>query len=147
MMQTATNDSETNGKSNDEKIPESSTEASAVLPVESQEAATPVANDQTTESKLAGGSANVDDIVKKIIASGKLLPEESKAVKDLLNDHAALKTKIDRLKGLLGRSAKAQREAAVDLKNSQKKLEQALRDVKRLNEKVDRLSSRPTHSK
>ena len=91
-------------------------------------------------------NSNLDAVVKSIIGSGKLSQEETKAIRDLLNDYTALKTKIDRLKGLLGRSAKAQREAAVELKCSQKKLDQALRDIKRLNDKVDHLSSRPTHS-
>ena len=94
----------------------------------------------------SGKTVNTDAIVKQIIASGKLTLEEAKAIKDLLNDQSALKTKIDRLKGLLGRSAKAQREAAVELKGCQKKLDQAQRDIKRLTEKVDHLSTRPTHS-
>lgn len=85
--------------------------------------------------------------IKKLIGSGKLSPDEVKAVRGLVNEHAVLKVKVDRLKGLLGRSAKAQREAKVELEVSQKRLEQALRDVQRLKEKVDHLSSRPTHSK
>lgn len=118
---------------------------------------TPDVSGETTpvavESKAVSGSppgkasGGVDSIIKMIISSGRLTPEESKAIQGLSKDHTALKTKIDRLKGLLGRSAKAQREAAVELKCSQKKLDQALRDVKRLNDKVDHLSSRPTHSK
>ena len=72
-------------------------------------------------SHAVGGSAakpgasapNVDsnEAVMKLVKSGKLSSQEAQAVKGLAKDHAALKIKVDRLKGLLGRSAKAQREA------------------------------------
>ena len=56
-------------------------------------------------------SNDSNEAVMKLVKSGKLSPQESQAVKALAKDHAALKIKVDRLKGLLGRSAKAQREA------------------------------------
>jgi len=91
------------------------------------------------------GAVGADAVIKKIIASGKVSKQEAKAVQSLAKDHSALKVKVDRVKGLLGRSAKAQREAKVELECSQKKLDQALRDVQRLKNKVEHLSSRPTH--
>lgn len=90
-------------------------------------------------------SVGADGLIKKIVDSAKMSEEEAKAMQNLAKDHSSLKVKVDRLKGLLGRSAKAQREAKVELECSQKKLDQALRDVQRLKKKVEHLSSRPTH--
>lgn len=56
-----------------------------------------------------------------------------------------LKEKIAKLKSLLGRSAKAQREAKVELEVTQKRLDQALREIDRLQKKIDKLANRPTH--
>jgi hypothetical protein len=72
-------------------------------------------------------------------------PETAAVLMTVVKDHDALKEKISKLKSLLGRSAKAQREAKVDLDATQKKLEAALREVERLALKLDKLANRPTH--
>jgi len=109
----------------------------------------------TTNISNAGASTNTHSgneateniaAILKLVGSGKLTPQEVQAVRGLVKEHAALKVKVDRLKGLLGRSAKAQREAKVELEVTQKRLDQALRDGQRLKDKVDHLSTRPTHS-
>ncbi len=109
----------------------------------------------TTNISNAGASINTHSgneateniaAILKLLGLGKLTPQEVQAVRGLVKEHAALKVKVDRLKGLLGRSAKAQREAKVELEVTQKRLDQALRDVQRLKDKVDHLSTRPTHS-
>jgi len=56
-----------------------------------------------------------------------------------------LREKVSKLKSLLGRSAKAQREAKNELEGTSKKLEHALREIDRLSGKVERLANRPTH--
>ena len=68
---------------------------------------------QASDTKADVGAPSIDcsDTAMKLVKSGKLSSQEAQAVKGLVNDHAALKLKVDRLKGLLGRSAKAQREA------------------------------------
>jgi len=142
------------GAGSEEK--QTTSEASFVAPEpEAVKSPTPVANTpakapvsgQNVTSTPGGGDKDGSEAVMKLTKSGKLSPQENQAVKILVKDHAALKIKVDRLKGLLGRSAKAQREAKVDLEVTQKKLEQTQREVKRLKDKVDKLSSRPTHSK
>jgi len=66
-------------------------------------------------------------------------------LRTLLNDYDSLKDKVSKLKSLLGRSAKAQRETKVDLDATQKRLDQALKEIERLNTKIDKLASRLTH--
>lgn len=66
-------------------------------------------------------------------------------LKAIVKDHDTQKEKIGKLKSLLGRSAKAQREAKVDLDATQKKLDNALREIERLHKKIDKLANRPTH--
>jgi hypothetical protein len=63
----------------------------------------------------------------------------------LLKDYDSLKEKVGKLKSLLGRSAKAQREAKVELDATQKRLDASLREIDRLNKKIDKLANRPTH--
>jgi myosin heavy subunit len=63
----------------------------------------------------------------------------------LLKDYDSLKEKVGKLKSLLGRSAKAQREAKVELESTQKRLDASLREIDRLNKKIDKLVNRPTH--
>lgn len=120
-----------------------STAAATPVAKPSSAAATTSNNNDANDGSSSNDGSNA--AVMKIVKSGKLSPQEAQAVKVLANNHGALKIKVDRLKGLLGRSAKAQREAKVDLEVTQKRLEQAQRDVKRLKERVDHISSRPTH--
>lgn len=79
------------------------------------------------------------------VKEGKLPVSDIAVLKVVVKDHDTQKEKIGKLKSLLGRSAKAQREAKVDLDATQKKLENALREIERLNKKIDKLANRPTH--
>lgn len=118
--------------------------------------------DSTTNPTISAGPSPVDlqseparpfsieeanEEIAKLLESSKVTQQEVQSLQGLIREHAALKVKVDRLKGLLGRSAKAQRESKIELEATQKRLDQVLRDVKRLTEKVDHLSTRPTHSK
>jgi len=80
-----------------------------------------------------------------LVNSKKIAVSDCKALKAILKEHTALKEKVDKLKSLLGRSAKAQRETKVDFEASQKRLSQALREIERLNQRLEKLQNRPSH--
>jgi hypothetical protein len=95
-------------------------------------------------------SHSLEDAIKEvsnIVTSGKVTQADVPAIKAILTEHANLKGKVDKVKSLLGRSAKVQRETKIDLEASQKRLNLATREIERLNQKLDKLQSRPTHSK
>ena len=75
----------------------------------------------------------------------KLSVEEKEALASMLTEQDASKDKVAKLKSLLGRSAKAQREAKVELEATQKRLENSLKEIDRLQKKIDKLANRPTH--
>lgn len=84
--------------------------------------------------------------LEAMVMDGRITSENEKnCLKVILADHDNLKDKIGKLKSLLGRSAKAQREAKIELETTQKRLQEATREVERLNAKVDKLATRPTH--
>ena len=105
---------------------------------------TPATAPKTPTTHSLEGAKN--DLAK-LMQAGAATQSDVASITSILKDHAALKEKVDKLKSLLGRSAKAQREAKVDLEATQKRLNQALREIDRLNQKLDKLQSRPTHSK
>jgi hypothetical protein len=74
-----------------------------------------------------------------------LSTDEASTLNVLLKEFDSQKEKVVKLKSLLGRSAKAQRESKVDLDATQKRLDHALREIDRLNKKIDKLANRPTH--
>ena len=78
---------------------------------------------------------------------GMITVEDISITSAILKEHASLKDKVEKLKSLLGRSAKAQRETKVDFEATQKRLNQALREIERLYQKLDKLQNRPTHCK
>jgi len=76
----------------------------------------------------------------------KQLPQTSvTALQNLLRENASLKEKNQKLKSLLGRSAKAQRDAKNELEAMKSSHEAAQRDVERLEKRVEVLANRPTH--
>ena len=88
--------------------------------------------------------AQVRDEVRNWLHT-KLNNADSAKLQILLNDYDVLRDKTSKLKSLLGRSAKAQREAKVELDATQKRLEASLREIERLQGKIDKLATRPTH--
>lgn len=84
--------------------------------------------------------------LSQLIIGGRISSDDVSMTKSILNEHASLKEKVEKLKSLLGRSAKAQREAKVDLDASQKRLTQAMREIDRLNQKLDKLQTRPSRT-
>ena len=82
---------------------------------------------------------DANEELSQLIISGKITSDDVRSLKVSLKEHVSLKEKVEKLKSLLGRSAKAQREAKIDSEAAQKRLVQALREIERLNRKLDKL--------
>lgn len=95
------------------------------------------------QSGLSGERARAE--VGGWIGSRKLSKVDSDALDVVLKEADGLKEKVAKLKSLLGRSAKAQRESKAEATASQQRLDKALKEIDRLNRKVDKLANRPTH--
>jgi hypothetical protein len=105
-------------------------------------------NQAQTAAVTSPASGNIDilrDQLLTLAKSDKLDKGDAKRLSVLIKEYDGLKDKVSKIKSLLGRSAKAQREAKVDLEVTQKRLDQALREVDRLQSKIDKLANRPTH--
>lgn len=98
-----------------------------------------------TESSKAFSLEEANEEIAQLLTSGKVSQREVSSLQGMMRDHAALKEKVNKLKSLLGRSAKAQREAKMELESTAKKLEQSLKEIERLNSKLEKLANRPTH--
>ena len=98
-----------------------------------------------TTSKSAYTLDDANEELSQLIISGKITSNDVRCLKATLKEHISLKEKVEKLKSLLGRSAKAQREAKIDSEAAQKRLVQSLREIERLNRKLDKLQTRPTH--
>ena len=133
----------------EESSGDKTTEESLKLEQTAENAAKPpatTAKPPATSAKapvLSAERARVE--VGRWIGSGKLSKVDSDALAVVLKEDDGLKEKVGKLKSLLGRSAKAQRESKVELDATQKRLDQALKEIERLNRKVDKLANRPTH--
>jgi hypothetical protein len=127
-------------------------ELSGITPPKGTSAATPSKGDSTafppktpTESSKAFSLEEANEEIAQLLTSGKVSQREVSSLQGMMRDHAALKDKVNKLKSLLGRSAKAQREAKMELEGTTKKLDHALREIERLSTKVEHLANRPTH--
>lgn len=85
------------------------------------------------------------DELDVLLDSGRVTIQEVAAIQHTLKEHSLLREKVSKLKSLLGRSAKAQRESKVELEACQRKLAQKEEQVSLLTKKVEKLASRPTH--
>ena len=99
----------------------------------------------STTRKATGASLNdANEELAQLIIAGKISSDDVSATKSILDDYTGLKEKVEKLKSLLGRSAKAQREAKIDLDASQKRLTSAMKEIERLHQKLDKLQTRPS---
>jgi len=114
--------------------------SSATAPSDHGSSSTPKNNSKSTYSL-----DDANEELSQLIISGKITSDDVRCLKVTLKEHVSLKEKVEKLKSLLGRSAKAQREAKIDSEAAQKRLVQALREIERLNRKLDKLQTRPTH--
>mmetsp|Transcript_4836 Transcript_4836/g.6994 ORF Transcript_4836/g.6994 Transcript_4836/m.6994 type:complete len:482 (+) Transcript_4836:102-1547(+) len=111
--------------------------------LEGRNAAAPTKTPEQSSKAFSLDEANEE--VALLLQSGKVSQREVQSLQGMMRDHAMLKDKVDKLKSLLGRSAKAQREAKLNLESTQKKLEIAMQENQSLKAKVDHLANRPTH--
>jgi len=80
-----------------------------------------------------------------LLTHGKINQSEVMALQKVLRENVTLKEKVNKLKSLLARSAKAQKEAKAELEGTRRRHEEAVGEVRRLTARVDSLASRPTH--
>ena len=80
-----------------------------------------------------------------LLTHGKINQSEVMALQKVLRENVTLKEKVGKLKSLLARSAKAQKEAKAELEGTRRRHEEAVGEVRRLTARVDSLASRPTH--
>ena len=80
-----------------------------------------------------------------LLTQGKIDQSEVIALQKVILENISLKEKVAKLKSLLTRSAKAQREAKTELDFARNRLATANNETQRLNERVDKLEARPTH--
>ena len=130
---------------------QSVTEGKAKAPPSKSNSGATTTNDHGSSSnpkKNSKSSSTLDDAneeLSQLIISGKITSSDVRCLKNTLKEHVSLKEKVEKLKSLLGRSAKAQREAKIDSETAQKRLVQALREIERLNGKLEKLQTRPSH--
>eukprot|EP00978_Attheya_sp_CCMP212_P032755 scaffold129340_cov36-Attheya_sp.AAC.1 len=87
-----------------------------------------------------------EEIGKLLLAGGsKVTQKEVSALQAILKENVAIKEKVTKLKSLLGRSAKAQREAKLELDAAKAKLVDSHQQILALQTRVESLASRPTH--
>lgn len=67
------------------------------------------------------------------------------SLQSILRENSTLKDKNGKLKSLLGRSAKAQRDAKHELEHMKKQYEEVRGENERLERRVEQLANRPTH--
>lgn len=140
--------SSSNNASGNQSAAGESTISSPSSPRKGNSTPAPVTAAATGSSATKKSSYTLDDAneeLSQLIISGKLSPNDVPSVKAILKEHVSLKEKVEKLKSLLGRSAKAQREAKVDSEAAQKRLTQAMREIERLHQKVEKLQTRPSH--
>lgn len=111
--------------------------------VEGRNSAAPTKTPEQSSKAFSLDEANEE--VALLLQSGKVSQREVQSLQGMMRDHAMLKDKVDKLKSLLGRSAKAQREAKLNLESTQKRLEIAVQENESLKAKVEHLANRPTH--
>ena len=96
----------------------------------------------------AAPSALIDQANEELaflLTHGKINQSEVMALQKVIRENVALKEKVAKLKSLLARSAKAQKDANVELEGTRRRLEESNGEVRRLTTRVDSLASRPTH--
>jgi hypothetical protein len=123
---------------------ESNSIGNADVPVTKKEpssASGPPADEAATTAKPRDAKTAVGEMLMK----EDLDDGSSSALQELFRENDGLKEKCAKLKALLGRSAKAQRETKVEMESSHKKLDAAHKEIQRLKAKIEKLATRPSH--
>ncbi|KAL7449186.1 hypothetical protein ACHAWC_001271 [Mediolabrus comicus] len=110
---------------------------------------TPTRTESTSSSITASNNNDDVDQLNATLSNlllGKQIPQSSiSALQSILRDNATLKEKNSKLKSLLGRSAKAQRDAKNELEHMKKLYEEIRQSNEKLEMRVEVLANRPTH--
>ncbi|KAL3778921.1 hypothetical protein ACHAW5_000632 [Stephanodiscus triporus] len=88
---------------------------------------------------------NLNEELADLLLRGHLPQTSVAAIQSLIRENASLKEKNGKLKSLLGRSAKAQRDAKNELESMRRSYELSKAECDRLEKRVEVLASRPTH--
>jgi len=122
----------------------SNSEAAAPVP-SAAKAAPRVSNASRSSSKAAATPQDLNEELATLLLKKQLPQTSVTALQNLLRENASLKEKNNKLKSLLGRSAKAQRDAKNELEQMKKSYEGTKTENDRLEKRVEVLASRPTH--
>lgn len=87
----------------------------------------------------------ISDALSTLLLTKQLPQSTISTLQSILRENATLKEKNSKLKSLLGRSAKAQRDAKNELEQLKKRHEELVREKERLEHRVEVLANRPTH--
>jgi len=98
-----------------------------------------------SQSEDSKKTLTIDEAIAQLHQQQQQSNEPSPALALVLQEVASTREKVTKLKSLLGRSAKAQREAKLELDVTQKRLDAALREGTSLKQQLKQLSTRPTH--
>mmetsp|Transcript_32329 Transcript_32329/g.69989 ORF Transcript_32329/g.69989 Transcript_32329/m.69989 type:complete len:603 (+) Transcript_32329:107-1915(+) len=127
---------------------QASATATATATASASTATAAVPRSPQPKKALASPSALIDQANEELaflLTHGKINQSEVMALQKIVRENATLKEKVAKLKSLLARSAKAQKEAKSELEIARRRLDEANGEVRRLNSRVDSLASRPTH--
>jgi len=83
--------------------------------------------------------------ISKLLQQNKITQNDVTTLQSILRENVALTGKTQKLKNLLGRSAKAQSDLKQDLSSSKHKLEHAQKAIEKLNARMEQLANQPTH--
>ena len=86
-----------------------------------------------------------NDEIATLLLSNHITNEKSSHLQSILRENATLHQKISKLKLLLSRSSKANKDTKVDLETHKKLLASSQDDISRLQVRLESMASRPTH--
>ncbi|KAL3815740.1 hypothetical protein ACHAXA_004942 [Cyclostephanos tholiformis] len=116
-------------------------EVRAGVPSSSGAVANNVENSGNDDASARDLNEELDDLLRK----GHLPQKSVDALRNLIRENSNLAEKNSKLKSLLGRSAKAQRDAKNELESMRRSYDAAKVECERLERRVEALASRPTH--
>ena len=125
-------------------IPVADSNKSAAAAAAIRSPSTP-ARTESTVSAASSSNEELNDALSDLLLSNQLPQSSISTLQSILRENATLKEKNSKLKSLLGRSAKAQRDAKNELEQIRKLYEEVKRDNERLERRVEVLANRPTH--
>ncbi|KAL7494305.1 hypothetical protein ACHAWT_003112 [Skeletonema menzelii] len=106
---------------------------------------TPTRSPPSAEANTSNNNEDLSNTLSNLLLSNTIPQSTISTLQQILRENATLKEKNSKLKSLLGRSAKAQRDAKQDLEQLKKRYEEINREKERLKHRVEVLANRPTH--